>query len=331
MLRVPRLQRTLLLAAALATLAGCQTKHHLGKLPEQRPEVTAPAPRPLPQGSAEGVPEHLLHEYEGRKPQDIASDAKIRGFSLPNDAKGIVATLLTFAAKDDLARMRGLFTTHARWGIPDRREYDTRRVLEHDREFLDVLRGVASRFGRKENLNCPPIMPGATGYVRAGAEPMWCFYISNDSLDILAFKLVPEHGSAKIDYVGLYAERPTTQIRPRTGPQPPPLTPSVRRGGNLPRQQPGDAPPTGTPGEAPAGAPPSGMPPSGMAPPAGPSGMAPPAGTPLPVGTAPAAPTGSPPPPPSGKPPTPTKKTPPDPAKAASPADARPAPAQPGN
>jgi hypothetical protein len=89
---------------------------------------------------------------------------------------------------------------------------------------------VASRLGRKENLNCPPIMPpAAQNYVRNGAEPMWCFYSSNDGLDILAFKLILEGGSAKIDYVGLHPERPAGMIAPRTGAPPPPMTPMVRR------------------------------------------------------------------------------------------------------
>lgn len=73
MLRVsPRPLRALFLVTGLAIVGGgvsglgCQTSHSPG-FTKLRTEVQAAAPapaaaRPLPEGTAEGVPEHLLHE-----------------------------------------------------------------------------------------------------------------------------------------------------------------------------------------------------------------------------------------------------------------------------
>lgn len=227
-----------LVAAGLTALAGCQTQHTIGKVPHERPVAAAPAaPRGLPEGSAEGLPEHLLHEYAAR---DAAPSAEIHTWDLPAKAKRLIVELLISAAHDDTSRLPELMTTQSRWGVPDRREFDARPVFDRDdgRVFLDTLRTSASRFSRKENLNCPPIMPPiAQTYVRNGSEPMWCFYGSNDGLDILAFKLVLESGSARVDYVGMLAERPT-RMSVRNGVQPPPMTPVVRRPPNTPSRMP---------------------------------------------------------------------------------------------
>ena len=239
MLRVlPLSLRSLLVVTGLAALSGCQTQHTIGKEPQARPAAPAKAsPRGLPEGSNEGLPEHLLHEYAAR---DLAPDAEIRTWDLPAKAKRLIVELLVTAARDELSHLPALMTTQARWGVPDRREYDARPVFDQDdgRVFLDTLRSAASHFSRKENLNCPPIMPPiAQTYVRNGAEPMWCFYASNDGLDILAFKLVLESGGARLDYVGMYGERPA-RMNARPGAQPPPMTPIVRRAPNTPSRLP---------------------------------------------------------------------------------------------
>lgn len=211
-------------------VVACTTPHHAGKVPRESPPAPVPAAaRPLPAGSAEGVPESLLHEYEDR---DVASAAEIATWQLPFQAKRIAVALLTLAAKDDLAGLRAVFTEHARWGIPDRREFDARPVFaDGGREFFDTFRDAASRFARKEAFFCPPVVPPAAQiYVRNGAEPMWCAYLSKDGLDVLAFKFVYEDGSAKIDYVGLQPTRATGGTAARKGPMPPPMTPQVKRG-----------------------------------------------------------------------------------------------------
>lgn len=216
---------------ALAGLVlACNTSHRAGKVPRENTVVETPpptpAPRPLPAGSAEGVPEHLLHEYVDRDP---ATEAEIRTWQLPFQAKRIAVALLILAARDDMTGMSDLFTRHARWGFPDRREYDARPILDGGgREFFEAFREVASRFGRKEAFYCPPVVPPAAQlYVRSGAEPMWCAYLSRDGVDVLAFKFVYENGSAKIDYIGMAMTR---GVQPRGGPKPPPMTPQIKRG-----------------------------------------------------------------------------------------------------
>ncbi|WAS94031.1 hypothetical protein [Nannocystis punicea] len=269
-------------------VVACTTPHHVGKVPKESPPAQAPAAaRPLPAGSAEGVPESLLHEYADR---EVASAAEIATWQLPFQAKRIAVALLTLAAKDDLAGLPAVFTEHARWGIPDRREYDARPIFaDGGREFFDIFRDAASRFARKEAFFCPPVVPPAAQvYVRNGAEPMWCAYLSKDGLDVLAFKFVYENGSAKIDYIGLLPTRATGGISAHRGknpPQPPPMTPQVKRGTapvgpfmssgseSIPLQierrdpPPGIRPPSPAGALAPAGAPaPAPAPTSGPAP-----------------------------------------------------------------
>ena len=79
---------SLLVAAGLTALAGCQTQHTIGKQPQGRPAApAAAAPRGLPEGSAEGLPESLLHEYAAR---DAAPAAEIRSWDLPAKAKRLL-------------------------------------------------------------------------------------------------------------------------------------------------------------------------------------------------------------------------------------------------
>jgi hypothetical protein len=296
--------------AVLAGLAiGCNTSHHAGKVPRESPitqaQPPAAQPRPLPPGTAEGVPEHLLQEYADREP---ATEAEMRTWQLPYQAKRIAVALMILAARDDMTGLRNLFTVDARWGLPDRREYDARPIIGDDggREFFDIFREVATRFSRKEAFFCPPILPPiAQLYVRNGAEPMWCAYLSRDGLDILAFKFVYEGGSAKIGYIGMLPVRPTEGLRPRRGPAPPPMTPQIKRGTSPPApflqidQNDGTTttPLTIVPRETPPGTPPPGAiqlspsapgtPPPGV--PTAPIGT-PPAAPTTPVGTPPAAP-----------------------------------------
>ena len=286
-------------------LVGCDTQHHIGKVPRESPITQAkpPAPqsRPLPPGTAEGVPEHLLHEYADR---EVATEAEIRSWQLPFQAKRVAVALLTLAARDEMTHFSSLFTHNARWGLPDRREYDGRPILGADggREFFDTFREVASRFARKEAFFCPPILPPAAQvYVRNGAEPMWCAYLSKDGIDILAFKFVYEGGSAKIDYIGMLPVRPSEPLRPRRGPAPPPMTPQIKRGTASPapflqiEQTSGSetTPLQIVPRDPPAGLPPGALPPGAiqLSPTGTPAPSTPPAGTPAapPAGT-PAAP-----------------------------------------
>jgi hypothetical protein len=138
---------SLFVAASLTALAGCHdpAQHRQAAAGASRRRPVAPAPRGLPEGSAEGLPEHLLHEYTAR---EAAPSAEIRTWDLPAKAKRLVVELLISAAHDDTSRLPELMTEQSRWGVPDRREFDARPVFDGDagRVFLDTLRGAASRF-----------------------------------------------------------------------------------------------------------------------------------------------------------------------------------------
>ena len=313
---MPRAPKSCLGLAIIAGLAiGCDTPHHVGKVPRESPvqqeRAAAPQPRPLPPGTAEGVPEHLLHEYVDREP---ATEDEMRSWELPFQAKRIAVALLILAARDTTNGLPNIFTRQARWGLPDRREYDARPIIGNDggREFFDTFREVASRFNRKESFFCPPILPPvAQLYVRNGAEPMWCAYLSKDSLDILAFKFVYEDGGAKIDYVGMMPVRPTEPVRPRRGAFPPPMTPQIKRGSAPPTPflqiEQSDGTTTSPVQIVPRDAPPGGLPPGALppgtvqlaptppgAPAPAPAPGAPAPGAPTPVAPAPGAPTPAP-------------------------------------
>jgi hypothetical protein len=133
------------------------------------------------------------------------------------------------------------FSEGARWGFPDRRELDTFPVFDGDggARFVEVFRGVASRFGAKATFTCPPMIDATTMFVRDGAEPYWCWYMSNDNLDVLAFKFVTERGRARVDYIGMYPQRPSgpVPVRSEKDDRSPPWGPPVKR------REAGDAPP----------------------------------------------------------------------------------------
>ena len=64
-------------------------------------------------------------------------------------------------------------------------------------QFVEALRGAASRFGAKASFTCPPQVNAATALIRAGAEPYWCWYMSNDHLEVIAFKLVDKSANPR--------------------------------------------------------------------------------------------------------------------------------------
>ena len=157
----PRPLLSLLLCSTVIALGGCETPHSPGFAKVRSAPATGvaaggaaggAAARPLPEGSAEGLPEHLLHEYADREP---APESEVSTWDLPAKSKRLVVELLVLAARDQVNGLRGVMTTQARWGIPDRREYEARPVFANDdgRAFLDTLRQTASRLGRTENLN----------------------------------------------------------------------------------------------------------------------------------------------------------------------------------
>ncbi|MEZ4448933.1 MAG: hypothetical protein R3B09_05575 [Nannocystaceae bacterium] len=318
--------RLLLPSALVAVLAtGCNTPHyHSDWTFEAQAEPMRAQGRALPPRSFEGTQRTLLDEYVDR---ELVTRDEAGTWGLSANAKRIVVALLIMAARDNYGDLDMVFTDDARWGAPDRREYDALPVFAEDggAHFFEVLRSVASRFSDKTGFTCPPMTNGSIAVVRSGAEPMWCFYMSEDQLDILAFKLLVQKGQAKIDYVGLYPERPAGQpfLRDHRGNASPPVNPPIkRRAGDMPpirmapSMGPGGAPmigpggvpmvgPGGVPMVGPGGVPmvgPGGVPmvaPGGV--PVGPGGAPiPPSGVQVAPGNAPGATTPAPAAPPSG-------------------------------
>ncbi len=280
-MKSPRRLPLLALAALAGTLAsGCETPHYHSQWDRRPTPVTPPAEgRAVPAGSFDGASATLLNEYAGRDP---VTREEAASWQLPFHAKRVVVALLIMAARDDFSMLDAVVTPTARWGIPDRREYDAVPISGADggAGFADALRSVASRFADKASFNCPPIANPLQNYVRDGAEPMWCFYLSSDQIDVLAFKLVVDRGAARIDYVGMLTERPNGPVAVRPGRDSPPMVPSIKRRSGptppllrpAPEGLPLGAPPAGAPlgappASAPLGAPPAGAPPVEATPP----------------------------------------------------------------
>ena len=243
------------LAFAGSLAAGCDTPHYRSEWGLRPLPTAAPAEgRPIPTGAFEGAERNLLHEYEGREPvlRDEAAT-----WQLPFHAKRVVVALLIMAARDDFSGLDMVVTPGARWGFPDRREFEAAPILGADggAAFAEALRAVAARFPDKVAFNCPAIATPLQNYVRSGAEPMWCFYMTPDQIDILAFKLVVHGGVARIDYVGMLPQRPDGPVIVRPGRDSPPMTPIMKpRSRELPpmlRPAPLDAVTPPAPGDAP--------------------------------------------------------------------------------
>jgi hypothetical protein len=140
---------------------------------------------------------------------------------LTKDASKLVRSLLFSVAKDEFKPTRELLTSTARFGLPDVRERNARPIVENKEIFLDQLQAAAGRFGEKAAFQCPPVMPPLDAYVSTGAEVMWCFYTSEDGLDVLTFKLRNEFGRARIDYVGFFPRKPDKPFPAAEGWTPP--------------------------------------------------------------------------------------------------------------
>jgi hypothetical protein len=142
---------------------------------------------------------------------------------LTKDASKLVRSLLFSVAKDEFKPTAELLTSTARFGLPDVRERNAMPILPHKEIFLDQLQAAAGRFGEKAAFQCPPVMPPLDAYVSTGAEVMWCFYTSDDGLDVLTFKLRNDQGRARIDYIGFFPRKPDKPFPAAEG-----WSPSVR-------------------------------------------------------------------------------------------------------
>jgi hypothetical protein len=185
--------------------------------------------RELPPGSHDGQEESLLAAYRDR---DLPDHQEMNEqWGLTRSAKRIAVAMLIAAAQDRDDFLDELLTEDARFGLPDRREPQARPIAGDREVFFDRFRAAASRFKGKADFTCPPLLPGAEATVSSGAEPMWCFYTSDDGHDMLVFKLVTRADHPRIAYVGLFGERPSGSLRIVGYGPPPPTTPTPKMRG----------------------------------------------------------------------------------------------------
>lgn len=187
--------------------------------------------RALPEGTFEGAgPDGtLLDEYKDR---EFLTEEELGEMFLPGKSKRLVVGLMIAAAHDDVHELDAVVTDNARWGFPDTRELGALPVDDGDQgvAFLTAFRKAASRLGAKAAFTCPPLTNGLEQLALAGAEPMWCFFASKDGQDGLLFRMIPEAGEPRVDYIGFFRERPTTPpSRYMAMGRPAPLIPPMKR------------------------------------------------------------------------------------------------------
>jgi hypothetical protein len=63
--------------------------------------------------------------------------------------------------------------------------------------------------------------------LQRGEHLQWCFWISDDGLDVLGLALRSHAGAAKLEYLGLFPQRPAGLLEVRGEPPSPPPTPAA--------------------------------------------------------------------------------------------------------
>jgi hypothetical protein len=148
---------------------------------------------------------------------------------LPDDAPAFAEAVLDRAAADDLAGLLGLLTPDARWGLPDRRQLGGRPIgstLEQARPSFVALRRSAARL-TDATSTCPEPDRRLRAALVRGEHLQWCYWVSADGFDILALGLRSIDGHARLEYLGVFPERPSELITTIGEPPPPPLLPAV--------------------------------------------------------------------------------------------------------
>lgn len=192
--------------------------------PQPKPDLAPRWARPEP---PTGVLAESLSSRYGARDDLRLEDLDER--ELPTLAKKLVVALLSAAAREDIATVRGLLAPNASFGLPDRREYDAWPLddtasLETFTANLDL---VAQRFDAEAAFSCPALQREHIDAVTRGAQPMWCFFTSADGLDLLTFRLRTIDGRGQVEYVGMFEAAPTEQLHLAPGePNPPPITPA---------------------------------------------------------------------------------------------------------
>jgi hypothetical protein len=161
----------------------------------------------------------LAHTHESSDP------AALR---LPDDAPRVAAALLDALARDDLDAYLALLAPSARWGLPDRRQLGGRAIgstPDTARTSFVALAHAAARLPSGSEVRCPVPSRRMRQPLQRGEHLQWCFWISDDGLDVLTLALRSHAGVAKLEYLGLFPGRPDALLEVRGEPPPPPPTP----------------------------------------------------------------------------------------------------------
>ncbi len=154
--------------------------------------------------------------------------ATTRRYPLPRAAPQLVHDLLAAAVADDLQRFASLLDGDARIGLPDRRQLGAHAIIDADAARRRLL-AAAARLARDTPLRCPRLDRRVAPQVARGELPMWCFWLSEDGLDLLAVglrgRVVDGWSDAAVSYLGLFPARPAAPVELPGEPPPPPVVP----------------------------------------------------------------------------------------------------------
>jgi hypothetical protein len=147
---------------------------------------------------------------------------------LPEHATTLIESTLTAVAHEQLEDFVARVDAGARWGLPDRRELAGRPIFaDGGAAAMTALRRAAARFPEELVLHCPELDRRTVPLVRRGEATMWCMWVSEDHLDVLAFALRGriEAGEAdgSIVYMGLFPDAPHGPVIVPGEPPPPPI------------------------------------------------------------------------------------------------------------
>ncbi len=176
------------------------------------------------------------------RPSEALADASLRTldfdprphdrhYPLPRAAAQLIHDLLGAAVSEDLPSFTALLEPNARIGLPDRRQVGARAVLADGGPAAAArrLRDAAARLPATTPLRCPELDRRVEPRVTRGEAPMWCFWMSEDGLDVLAFalrgRISDEQPDARVAYLGMFPVRPALPLEIPGDPPPPPVVP----------------------------------------------------------------------------------------------------------
>ncbi len=172
----------------------------------------------------------VLDSSQGARPDPSSTTP----YPLPRRAETLLEAVLARAGRGDLEGFSTLLTTDARWGLPDRRQVGGRPIagpLSDDpsgRATLEAVAAAAARLPAAAPI-CPELEPRRHGALTRGELPMWCYWRSEDGLDVLAVALRGRSGpgwaDARVEYIGLFPTAPEAALDVRGEPPLPPWYP----------------------------------------------------------------------------------------------------------